>query len=57
MMVSILSQYCINVTDLDRVIEFWEGIRWHADTEQDGHSYANEWGDEDCRNIGSFPGH
>jgi lactoylglutathione lyase len=26
MMVSILSQYCINVTDLDRAIEFWEGI-------------------------------
>jgi lactoylglutathione lyase len=26
MMVSILSQYCINVSDLDRAIEFWEGI-------------------------------
>ena len=25
-MVSILSQYCINVTDLDRAIEFWEGV-------------------------------
>jgi len=22
----ILSQYCINVTDIDRAIEFWEGI-------------------------------
>jgi lactoylglutathione lyase len=26
MMVSILSQYCINVTDLDRAIEFWDGV-------------------------------
>jgi lactoylglutathione lyase len=25
-MVSILSQYCINVSDLDRAIEFWEGV-------------------------------
>jgi lactoylglutathione lyase len=25
-MVSILSQYCINVSDLDRAIEFWEEI-------------------------------
>jgi lactoylglutathione lyase len=25
-MVSILAQYCINVTDLDRAIEFWEGV-------------------------------
>jgi lactoylglutathione lyase len=25
-MVSILSQYCINVSNLDRAIEFWEGI-------------------------------
>ena len=25
-MVSILSQYCINVRDLDRAIEFWEGV-------------------------------
>lgn len=25
-MVSILSQYCINVSDLDKAIEFWEGI-------------------------------
>jgi lactoylglutathione lyase len=24
--VSILSQYCINVSDLDRAIEFWEGV-------------------------------
>jgi lactoylglutathione lyase len=24
--VSILSQYCINVRDLDRAIEFWEGV-------------------------------
>ena len=25
-MVSILSQYCINVSDLERSIEFWEGV-------------------------------
>ena len=25
-MVSILSQYCINVSDIDRAIEFWEGV-------------------------------
>ena len=25
-MVSILSQYCINVADLDRAIEFWHGV-------------------------------
>lgn len=25
-MVSILSQYCINVVDLERAIEFWEGV-------------------------------
>jgi lactoylglutathione lyase len=25
-MVSILSQYCINVSDLDKAIEFWEGV-------------------------------
>ena len=25
-MVSILSQYCINVSDIDKAIEFWEGI-------------------------------
>jgi lactoylglutathione lyase len=25
-MVSILSQYCINVRDLDRAIEFWNGV-------------------------------
>ena len=25
-MVSILSQYCINVSDLERAIEFWEGV-------------------------------
>ena len=25
-MVSILSQYCINVRDLERAIEFWEGV-------------------------------
>ena len=25
-MVSILSQYCINVSDIDRSIEFWEGV-------------------------------
>ena len=25
-MVAILSQYCINVSDLDRAIEFWEGV-------------------------------
>jgi len=25
-MVSILSQYCINVSDLDRAIEFWDGV-------------------------------
>src|SRR5580692_2989965 len=25
-MVSILSQYCINVSDLNRAIEFWEGV-------------------------------
>jgi lactoylglutathione lyase len=24
--VAILSQYCINVTNLDRAIEFWEGV-------------------------------
>jgi lactoylglutathione lyase len=24
--VAILSQYCINVRDLDRAIEFWEGV-------------------------------
>jgi lactoylglutathione lyase len=25
-MVSILSQYCINVRDMDKAIEFWEGV-------------------------------
>ena len=25
-MVSILSQYCINVSDIERAIEFWEGV-------------------------------
>ena len=25
-MVSILSQYCINVSDLERAIDFWEGV-------------------------------
>ena len=25
-MVSILSQYCINVSDLERAIEFWDGV-------------------------------
>jgi lactoylglutathione lyase len=25
-MVSILSQYCINVSDIDRAIEFWDGV-------------------------------
>ena len=25
-MVSILSQYCINVSDIERSIEFWEGV-------------------------------
>ena len=31
-MVSILSQYCINVRDMDKAIEFWDGVmrvfRW-----------------------------